>query len=40
MTAHGCCIPASTARFRTPVDITAFLAHTADDPNRKIKQAY
>ena len=34
--AHGHHIPASTARFRTPADVTAFLIDTAQD---KVKQA-
>lgn len=37
--AHGYQITASTARFRTPADIAAFLAHETADPGNKIKPA-
>jgi hypothetical protein len=36
---HGYDITASTARFRTPADITAFLAHETTEPRDKIKSA-
>jgi hypothetical protein len=39
LTAHGYQITASTARFRTPTDVTAFLAHEATDHQNKIKPA-
>ncbi len=37
--AHGCQITASTARFRTPADITAYVAADATDPTSEIKPA-
>ena len=37
--AHGYDITASTARFRVPADITAFLAHETIDPRDEIKSA-
>ncbi len=36
LTEHGCTIPPSTARFRTPGDVTAFLANSSPT---KIKPA-
>ena len=36
---HGYQITASTARFRTPADITAYLARDAIDSYSKIKPA-
>jgi len=37
--AHGYEITASTARFRTPTDITTYLAHEATTPHKEIKPA-
>jgi hypothetical protein len=39
LTAHGHRITASTARLRTPRDVTAFLNHTTANTNKKIKPA-
>ncbi len=39
LTAHGYRITASTARLRTPADVTAFLAYEATDHHNKIKPA-